>query len=198
MRGIRILAVAATLAIGASPASAQGFMAGWVSAGANLTVDGQDVETGTVSGFTGGIVFSKASGLIGFRTEALYTQKGFTVGSGNLQGELSSAYIDIPVMLAVDALIVRAYAGPQFSIRVSCKITGNATNLPEVGSDGESCSDEVESFDFGFKGGVGAKIAVFTVDLVGTLGTKNFAKNDKDTVNAKNETLSIVVGLSLP
>lgn len=196
MRRLRMLALAAGLVLGASPASAQGFMAGWVSAGANLTIDGEDVETGTKSGFTGGLVFSKASGLIGFRTEALYTQKGFTLSEGTTQGELSSAYIDVPVMLAVDAMIVRAYAGPQFSFRVACTVTGNAVDLPAA-ADG-SCSDEVESFDFGFKGGVGAKIAIFTVDLVGTLGTKNFAKNNKETVNAKNETLSIVLGLSLP
>jgi len=198
MRGTRILAVAAALALGASPATAQAIMAGWVNASANLTVDGQEIETGSRNGFTGGVVFSKAGGLIGLRTEGLYTQKGFTLGSGANQGELKSAYIDVPVMLEVDAILVRAYAGPQFSFRVSCKVSGSATNLPDPDRDGESCSEAVESFDFGFKGGVGAKLAILTIDLVGTLGTKNAFKLDKDTVNAKNQTLSVVLGLSLP
>ncbi len=186
MKRIRILAIAAALTLGASPAIAQGIMAGWVNAGVNLTEDGQDVETGTRNGFTGGLVFGKASGLIGFRSEALYTQKGFTLDGD----ELNSAYIDIPIMLAVDAIIVRAYAGPQFSFRVSCKSIS--------GSIEESCTDEVESFDFGFKGGVGAKLAILTIDLVGTMGTKNASKLDKDTINAKNQTLSVVLGLSMP
>lgn len=186
MKSIRMLSVVAALALGTSPAAAQGIMAGWVNAGINLTEDGQEVETGTRNGFTGGLVFGKASGLVGFRSEALYTQKGFTLGND----ELNSAYIDVPIMLAVDAMIVRAYAGPQFSFRVSCNaITGGIE---------ESCSDEVESFDFGFKGGVGAKLAMFTIDLVGTMGTKNASKLDKETTNAKNQTLSVVLGLSMP
>jgi hypothetical protein len=186
MTSIRTLSVVAALALGASPVAAQGIMAGWVNAGISLEEDGQEVETGTRNGFTAGLVFGKASGLIGFRSEALYTQKGFTLGND----ELKSAYIDVPIMLAVDAMIVRAYAGPQLSFLVSC----NATS----GGFEESCTDEVETFDFGFKGGVGAKLAMFTIDLVGTIGTKNASAVDKDTINAKNQTLSVVLGLSMP
>ena len=186
MRGIRLFGVAAAVALGASPAVGQGIMAGWVNAGISLEEDGQEIETGTRNGFTAGLIFGKASGLIGFRSEALYTQKGFTLGND----ELKSAYIDVPIMLAVDAIILRAYAGPQFSFRVSCTTT--------TGPIEESCSDEVESFDFGFKGGVGVKLAIITIDLVGTMGTKNASKLDKDTINAKNQTLSVVLGLSMP
>ena len=197
MRATIGVAIAAALAFGPSAASAQGFIAGWVNAGVDYEVNGQEIETGTRNGFTAGIVFSRAAGMIGFRTEGLYTQKGFTVGSGSNQGELKSAYIDVPVMLAVDAMIVRAYAGPQFSFRVACSVSGSDPNLPPPGTD-DSCSEEVESFDFGFKGGVGAKLSIFTIDVVGTMGTKNAAKNNKDTVNVKNQTVAVVLGLSLP
>ena len=72
----------------------------------------------------------------------------------------------------------------------------SSENPIEPGS--SSCSDLVESFDFGFKGGIGAKIALFTVDLIGTMGTKNFSKIDKESINAKNQTISLVLGVSTP
>jgi Outer membrane protein beta-barrel domain len=196
MYGKTWFALGAALALGASPAMGQGIIAGWVNAGATITDNGQDVETGTRNGFTAGVVLGRQSGLIGFRTEALYTQKGFTVASGANEASVKADYIDVPIMLKVDALVVRAYAGPQFSFRVACSLDGGNPFDPTSAS--TSCSDDVESFDFGFKGGVGAKILVFTVDAVGTIGTKNFVKMDKDTINAKNHTFALVLGLALP
>lgn len=199
MKRIVGLGIAAALALVASPAAGQGIMAGWVNAGAKITEDGRDIDTGRRNGFTAGVVFGHEAGFIGFRTEALYTQKGFTVGSGDTQLSLNSAYIDVPIMLKVDVQIVRAYAGPQLSFRVSCSLDGPTPANPiNPGSNSESCSEDVEFFDFGIKAGVGAKIAIFTVDLVGSMGTKNFAKVNKDIINAKNETIALVLGLSMP
>jgi hypothetical protein len=192
------LAVAAVLTLNAAPAVSQGIMAGWVNASADITQNDQDVDTGTRNGFTAGVVFGRQSGIIGFRTEALYTQKGFSAGSGDAKVTVKPAYIDVPVMLKVDFQIVRAYAGPQVSFRVACSVDGALPSNPINPGTGESCSDDVEFFDFGFKGGIGAKVLFLTIDLVGTMGTKNFATLDKDTLKAKNRTIALVAGVALP
>jgi hypothetical protein len=193
------LAIVAVLTLSAVPAAGQGVMVGWVNASADITLNDQDVDTGSRNGFTAGVVFGRQSGIIGFRTEALYTQKGFSSGSGDAKVNVKPAYIDVPVMLKVDLQIVRAYAGPQVSFRIECKVDGALPSNPIApGSTSESCSDDVEFFDFGFKGGIGAKVLFLTIDLVGTMGTKNFAKLDKDTLVAKNRTIALVAGISLP
>lgn len=199
MKRLGSLAIVAALSFPAAPAVGQGIMAGWVNASASITDNDQDVDTGSRNGFTAGVVFGRQSGLIGFRSEALYTQKGFSYGSGAGEVTVKPAYIDVPVMLKVDFQIVRVYAGPQVSFRISCSVDGALPSNPiNPGSNNESCSDDVEFFDFGFKGGVGAKLLFLTLDLVGTMGTKNFAKLDKDTLKAKNRTIALVVGLTVP
>jgi hypothetical protein len=84
------------------------------------------------------------------------------------------------------------------SFRVACSVDGALPSNPINPGTGESCSDDVEFFDFGFKGGIGAKVLFLTIDLVGTMGTKNFATLDKDTLKAKNRTIALVAGVALP
>jgi len=182
MKTTRIFLAAAILAVTASNADAQiGIMAGVNFASVSAQAGGADVSTDGRTGFNAG-VFAAKGGIVGFAGGLFYSQKGFAV-SGN---EVKLDYLEIPLMLRVKFLMLRAYGGPNLAFELSCN------------SDSESlvsCSDDTESFDFGWKVGVGGTLLFFNLDVAYIYGTTNISKVEGTSI--KNRVIQVDLGLGI-
>jgi hypothetical protein len=184
MKIARVFLVAAFLAATASSANAQiGISAGVNFASVNATVDGADVSTGDRTGFNGGVFVGKG-GLIGFMGGLFYSQKGFSVSDESINLD----YLEVPLMLRVKFLMLRGYAGPNLAFELSCK--------GEPVLDGASLScDNTESFDFGWKIGVGGTLLFFNLDVAYVWGTTDIWKAENGSV--KNQVIQVNLGLGI-
>lgn len=121
---IRIALVAAIAAALPAAAHAQGAVA--LKAGMSFgNVSNRGVlpgNLGTRSGFAVGLSLGTGKGLVGFRLEGLYAQRGVTAAVAGDARKLD--YLDVPVLLqvTVPAVLIApyAYAGPQASFELKC------------------------------------------------------------------------------
>ena len=168
------------------PASGQiGIQGGVNFAGASVSADGSDVSTSDRTGWHIG-AFTGRGGLIGFQGGVYYSQKGFGVGDSNVDLD----YIEIPLMLRVKFLMLRAYGGPNLAFEVNCK----ADDDPSLDGVPFSC-DDTETFEFGWKVGAGAKLLIFMLDLAYEWGTTDVWKVDDGSI--KNQTFQISAGIGI-
>jgi len=190
MRRITASGIAAALVlIAASSGYAQiGIAAGGVYSNASVQVDGSDVPTDYIVGFSGGISYA-TGGMLGVIFGAYYTQRGFGVSGSN--SEVQPAYIEVPVMAVVKLPIIekllgpRLYGGADLNYEVSCSSSGSLIDLG-----GFSC-DETNKFDFALKGGLGLQVLFLGLDLSYTYGLTNIAS--PDAVSVKNRTLALAL-----
>ena len=184
MKITRIILVAAILAVTATSADAQiGISAGVNFANVNATVDGEDVSTDGRTGFNGGVFVGKG-GLIGFMGGLFYSQKGFSASGENVNLD----YLEVPLMLRVKFLMLRGYAGPNLAFELSCK------GDPILNGVSMSC-DNTESFDFGWKIGVGGTLLFLNLDVAYIWGTTDIWKDDNGSV--KNQVIQVNLGLGM-
>ena len=184
MKITRIILVAAILAVTATSASAQvGIMAGVNFASVSASADGTEVSTDGRTGFNGG-VFAGKGGLVGFMGGLFYSQKGFSVQGDNINLD----YLEVPLMFRVKFLMLRGYVGPNLAFELSCS---GDTDLNGVAF---SC-DDTESFEFGWKIGVGGTLLIFNLDVAYEWGTTDIWKVDNGSI--KNQTIQIDLGLGL-
>ncbi len=182
MKTARILLVAVVLAATASTADAQiGVMAGVNFASVSATDDGADVSTDGRTGFNAGVFLAKG-GLLGFAGGLFYSQKGFSVSDNGVNLD----YLEIPLMLRVKFLMLRAYGGPNLAFELSCKSDSDSVF---------SCSDATESFDFGWKIGVGGTLLIFNLDVAYIYGTTNISKVEGSSI--KNRVIQVDLGLGI-
>lgn len=184
MKIAQVLLVAAVLAVTASSADAQiGISAGVNFASVNATVDGADVSTDGRTGFNGGVFVGKGS-LIGFMGGLYYSQKGFSVSGENVNLD----YLEVPLMFRVKFLMLRGYAGPNLAFELSC------SGDPILNGVSLSC-DNTESFDFGWKIGVGGTLLFFNLDVAYIWGTTDIWKDPDGSI--KNQVVQVNLGLGI-
>ncbi len=132
MKASRIVVVSLLVgAFGASGASAQTTIKAGVSHADVSNSGALPGDLGPRTGLTIGLAFNGAqSGLLGLGFEGLYAQRGLD-GTGGPRLD----YIDVPVYLRVMPSSVGinpfAYAGPQISFEVRCRVDGAA--CPDTG-----------------------------------------------------------------
>jgi hypothetical protein len=187
MKLARVIFVAGVLAaITAAPARGQvGIMGGVNVADVSASANGSDVDTGDRTAWNVG-VFASKGGLIGFMTGLYYSQKGFGVGGTDVKLD----YLEVPIMLRAKFLMLRGYAGPNLAFELSCDTSGDAV-LNGV----TLLCDETESFEFGWKIGVGGTLMIFNLDLAYLWGTTDIWTSDSGSI--KNRTFQIDLGLGI-
>jgi hypothetical protein len=188
MRISRIAVLGGVLLLSlAVPARGQiGVQGGVNIASAGVSADGGDVDTGERTAWHVGGYYARG-GLIGFHGGVYYSQKGFSVGSG---GDVDLDYIEIPLMLRVKFLMLRAYAGPNLAFEIDCKTSGD----PAPGGVVFSCSD-TENFEFGWKVGAGGKLLIFSLDLAYEWGTRDVWGIDNGSI--KNRAFQVTAGIGI-
>ena len=187
----RIIAAAAFfLAFSALPASAQvGITGGWISADANLEVEGSSVSTEARSGFQFGASYA-TGGVFGIIVGGYYTEKGFRVTGTDEQARLS--YIEVPVMGVVRLPFLertigpRVYGGINGGFEVSCSTEGTVS---------ATFCDETNSFDFGLKGGLGIQVLFIGLDFAYTYGLTDVAKEEDLKINNRAWSLALIIGV---
>jgi hypothetical protein len=192
MKKSPILLVATTVfALGAHPAQGQVAIKGGVSHAhvSNTGAFPGDLDTRT--GFALGLAVASEPSLLGVGVEALYAQRG-----GGPSGEVDGRkldYIDVPaylrVMVPAPGIAPFAYAGPQVSFEVRCRV-GNA-----------DCADSDRSTTT-FAGVIGAGVQLGAEGRFSVEGRYVYGLQDlhldtvTETGNYRNRSFMILVGVS--
>jgi hypothetical protein len=139
--------------------------------------------------------------MFSFQIEGLYSEKGLTAeaveGGVELDGEIRLRYLEVPVLgradFGADGSPARFYAvagaAPAFKLGARLKI--EALDEEET----EDIGDDIESFDLGLVGGIGAEFGNFNVEARYTHGMLSIAKDaDDDDEQTKNRVFSVTAG----
>ena len=150
----KVILSLAILAGASSAAQAQSARFG-VKAGLNLSNASGDNTSNNknLTGLAAGVMADFGfSDLISFHPELLYSQKGAKFESNGLTAQDRLSYLDIPLLLRVNADGLFFEAGPQAGILVGRKFESNL--LP-----GSTSTDGVRKFDVGYVAGVGYQLS---------------------------------------
>lgn len=173
MKKLTFVAAAALLCIAAisSTAQAQGVRLG-LKAGANLSnFSGNLTDENRFQnkfGFVGGVMLNAplvADGFLSIQPELLYSQKGYKNNSSSVfglyryEGRANYNYLDLPVLVKINAGGFFVEAGPQFNYLLNRNdetvrynnLTGNRV---EYGS-GDYDLSNVRRFEVGYAAGIG-------------------------------------------
>lgn len=202
-----------------SGAYAQGIRLG-VKGGANLSnlsgdLTDEDRFKNKV-GFHGGVMVNIGlldDGFLSLQPEVLYSQKGFTYADNEFtilgarykyEGDRTYNYIDVPVLLKINAGGFYVEAGPQYSYLLKVKddskfsVNGNTATQRSNTAD----LDNVNRNELGYAAGLG-----FQSDMGLLLGLRyngsftDFGKDgyaDNDVRNARNSVFQLSLGYLIP
>jgi len=131
-----------------------------IKAGVNYaTASGDNTsDYKSVAGASAGVMADFGlSDLISFHPELLYSQKGAKLEAGNASIKARTSYLDLPLLVRVNADGLLFEAGPQAGYLLGQKT--EYTNYPITGSNGSSTSTEgSRKLDFGYVVGVGYQL----------------------------------------
>lgn len=202
---------------------AQGFRPG-IKAGLNYTnVVGKSVDSNKVNGqlgfHAGAILGFELSDMFTIQPEILYSTKGFGFGEKDAdffdtvrrrrEGRMRLHYVDVPVMLKVNAGPLYFELGPSVSYLVTATSTVKATAVDEEGTpqagvpvldfDGTGRKG-FGAFDYGINAGVGGQFMGALVGLRYQLGLAPMEDGNRvfPTSDIKNSVLMLSVGYMLP
>jgi hypothetical protein len=191
-----------------------------VKAGANLSnLSGDLTEEDRFEnklGFHGGVMLNVGllgDGFLSLQPEVLFSQKGFkyadnefTIAGNKLkyEGDRTYNYIDVPVLLKVNAGGFFVEAGPQYSYLLKVKDDSRSSINGNTASQSSSTQnlDKVNRNEIGYAAGLG-----FQSDAGLLLGIRyngsftDFGKDgysDNDVRNARNSVFQASVGFLLP
>lgn len=130
----------ALLALSAMSASAALLPSYGVKAGLNLSsIDIEDIESSSQSGFVGGFFADLASPLLHLQAELLYTARESQLGALNTSAydiDVRNHYIQIPVLvkfgLPVPAIAPSVYAGPAIAFPIKSEMTDAGGDYVDV------------------------------------------------------------------
>ncbi|MCD6556960.1 MAG: PorT family protein [Bacteroidales bacterium] len=225
MKKLFVLSIA-LLSIFSLNAQKFGFKVGVNLSGVNSSTTLSDYQTAALSGgLNGGLVFEFSPvKMIGIRTEALFSQKGYNIESDvNVNGtdavintSLTMNYLEIPLLLKLKLGPLYVTAGPYFAYAVSGKdiasITVDGQKLAEsqyadygqvpsddVFKDSEFNGDNItySRTDAGLNIGAGVKLLKFFAEArygVGLTNIKSYSGMPSDEY-MKNYTVSLSVGI---
>jgi hypothetical protein len=142
-------------------------------------------------GFHGGLVANLAvNDMFSIQPEVLYSMKGADQKIGDAKFPNRLGYVDIPVMLQVNADGLFFEAGPQLGILVSAKhdMLVGTTTVKDV-----DFKADTETIDFGYAVGLGYKVdSGPMVGLRYNGGITDFTKADN--VSRRNSAFQLYVG----
>ncbi|MCR5887651.1 PorT family protein [Hymenobacter sp. J193] len=215
------LLVAAALVAGAlasSSAHAQGIRLGF-KGGANYSNLSGDLvnenrfqnKWGAHGGIMANISFTD-DGFLSIQPEVLYSQKGFKFDESELfgivkyQGSRTYNYIDVPVLVKINADGFFFEAGPQYSYLLKVKDeTERSFNggLSYAKYSGTEDLDDVNRSEIGYAAGLGYQsTAGFLVGIRYNGSFTDFAKDgytgDADVRNARNSVFQASIGYLIP
>lgn len=214
------LALAAVASVGlASSAQAQGIRFG-LKAGANLSnlagnLNNQDIYKNKF-GFVGGAMLNVGlvDKVLSLQPEVLFSQKGFkyadnsfTVGgnTNRYSGSRTYNYIDVPVLLKVQAAGLFFEAGPQYSylLNVRDNSSYSVNGNPIASSAANQNLDNVRRNEIGYAAGLGYEASNgFNIDVRYNGSFTDFAKDgyngsNQDLRNARNSVFQASIGYLL-
>jgi hypothetical protein len=164
------------------------------SAWAQKVTDDSSGAIQSKAGFVGGGFLSVgAGGSWTIQPEALYVMKGSKYSSTNVSGNVNLNYFEIPVLLKLNLLPVKApvspfiFAGPSFSVITSAERTGPNGTL--------DIKSHVNSSDYGFVFGAGLDNSKFSLDARYDVGLQTPLKSmGTFTPKIHNGTLMVMAG----
>jgi hypothetical protein len=127
-----------------------------IKAGASLTSASGDNTSNTKSivGFVGGLAANFGfSDLISLQPELLYSMKGAKEEAGGLKVTDRLNYLDVPVLLKVNADGLFFEAGPQVGFLLSRKTTYEGANVAD-----RTSTDGLRKVDLGYAVGLGYQL----------------------------------------
>jgi hypothetical protein len=162
-----------------------------------------DQDVGTRNGFHAGILGDvEISKNFALQIDAIYTQKGFGKGSGDVA--LSADYIMIPILAVIKLpgkVSPHLYAGPELSLETSCKVSGS-------GLDNISCDDaradnsdfpRTKGADSGILFGLGVDwdigFGILVIDAMYDYGLTNIAEISDEIDSIKTRTFMLSLGM---
>ncbi len=175
-----------------SIASAQGPATIGVKAGVNfakLSGDGVGDDAKGLVGAVAGLFVSKPiNDGVGFRVEALFSQKGAKAEDSGVEGKIKLTYFDVPLLATFGPASSNFsfFTGPQISFKSSAKF--------EALGQSEDFGDEVKGTDFGWVVGAGVSSGRFMADARYTLGLSSIADGGD---SVKNRVFAVMVGVKL-
>lgn len=167
------------------------------------------VTTKMVSGFFAGAhAIIPVAQSVSLEPGLYYTEKGYSMtGSLNIKGIgflganakaiLSSQYVDIPVLLKIDAGGFQIFAGPQFSylMKANLKTTAGVLGFNILNSTMDA-TQQFNRWDAGLTGGIGFKIGSgLNISASYDYGLSKIDANKS--ANAYNQGFKVGVGIDL-
>jgi hypothetical protein len=169
---------------------------------ANVT-SASGINAGSRSGFVAGVFFgSPPMGLMGFRSEFLFSRQGYDFGSNTTTGSVQLDYIIMPSLMVINlGKIAQIQAGAQVSYLLKANVAGASTGDPAT----DKIMDLFNRFDYGLAGGL--EITPFKGFLIGARINLSFGNMYKDpttfaggtpsffpSVDAKNNVFQLYTG----
>ena len=193
-----------------------------VKLGANLTNLAGDLQDEdnfqNKLGFVGGITYNiplSSDNFVSIQPELLYSQKGYkradytttntTTGQQlRYEGKVNYSYLDLPILLKINAGPVFFEAGPQFSYMLSIKDNTEVTDVA-TGVDFESYNridkDALAEFEVGYAAGVGVQIPMgltLNVRYNGSVSALAKDDNNDELANGRHSVYQATLGFKLP
>ena len=176
---------------------------------ANIT-NASEINAGHQSGFMGGLFLAPHSqGIMGYRTEILFSRQGYSYASGTNTGNVNLDYILLPQLMEIH---ISKYFSLQFGMQMAFLINAKADSTTSTGSGSTNPASKImdyyNKFDYGFAGGfevhpfkgllVGARYNISLGDLYkdpsSYMTSGGAPPSFIPSVNVKNNVLQIFAG----
>ena len=207
MRRLALLTVAIVLFVGVPHALAQRRFQVGGKVGPSFTGIALDEDDGgtyhrRIAAAGGGFVRLSLAGPVGVQIEALSTPKGSRLEEPdtNLAQTLVLRYIEVPVLLRVDAPGPEAggwylFGGGYFAVRTTAEVQISFVDNSIASGTREDASDAVERFDRGWVAGAGYDIGRFVVVEGRYARGLSNVNRVAGTIGFTNRALTFMVGL---
>jgi hypothetical protein len=178
-----------------------------IKAGPNFAkvTKASNINADNTTGFHAGVFLAPQSkGVIGFRTEVIYSKQGYDFKNGTTTGSVKLNYLLLPQLMQIN---ITKYVALQAGFQMGFLLSANAdsSKAPSTGNaQADKVIDFMNRFDYGAAGGV--EIHPFKGLLVGARINVSFADLYKDPaalatrpvffpeVNAKNNVVQLFAG----
>jgi hypothetical protein len=118
---------------------------------ANVT-GASSINTSSRSGYVVGVFFgTPPMGLMGFRTELLFSRQGYDFGSNTTTGSVKLDYLIMPSLMVINlGKVAQIQVGGQIAYLLNGNVSGAGTGDPAT----DKILDLFNRFDYGLAGGV--------------------------------------------
>ena len=127
-----------------------------IKAGANFSnvTSAAQVNPGNRAGFVAGLYFAPPTkGIIGSRTELLFSRQGYSYASGTTSGNVNLNYLVIPQFMTINITkFVQIQLGGQMAFLLNAKADSSTASGPKLPYG--NVMGYYNKFDYGFGGGV--------------------------------------------